>query len=142
MHPTYEDAGHGACDLRDPRIAEIVENALLHFDGQRYRLLEWCIMPNHVHVLIETASGHALGDVVQSWKSFTAKKANQILGRSGKFWMADYYDRFVRDENHLIAVRRYIRENPVNAGLCDRAEEWRFGSGWGEDRAGGPRTQN
>jgi putative transposase len=55
---SYLDAGHGACHLRDPRIAELVQNALLHFDGQRYRLIEWAIMPNHVHVLIEQMEGH------------------------------------------------------------------------------------
>ncbi|MDS4068648.1 MAG: transposase, partial [Candidatus Competibacter sp.] len=138
----YEDAGHGACHLREPSIAAMVEEALLHFDGERYCLLEWCIMPNHVHVLIETRPGHALGDVVQSWKSFTAKEANRILGRSGTFWMADYYDRYIRDEQHLAAVRSYIRENPVKANLCSEAEGWRFGSAWGERRARGPRTQD
>ena len=53
----YEDAGHGACWLRDDRIAHIVQDALLHFDGERYRLIAWCIMPNHVHTLIETLPG-------------------------------------------------------------------------------------
>ena len=130
MLDKYEDAGHGACHLRQPEIAALVENALRHFDGERYRLLEYCIMPNHVHVLVETVPGHTLSDVVQSWKSFTAKKANQILGQTGKFWMADYFDRYIRNEDHLTTVRRYIRENPVKAGLCERAEEWRFGSAW------------
>ena len=138
----YEDSGHGACHLREPGIAMIVEEALLHFDGERYRLLEWCVMPNHVHVLVETVPGHALGDMVQSWKSFTAKEANRILGRSGKFWMADYYDRYIRDERHLAATCAYIRGNPVKAGLCEREEAWRFGSAWGGERAGGPRTQD
>ena len=124
----YEDAGNGACHLRDPRIGMIMEQALLHFDGQRYSLIEWCVMPNHVHVLIETIRGHALSDVVHSWKSFTAKEANRILERRGKFWRADYYDRYVRDERHLATVRAYIRQNPVKAGLCERAEAWRFGS--------------
>ncbi|HOV21018.1 hypothetical protein [Ottowia sp.] len=54
------DAGHGECLLREPALAQTVENALLHFDGQRYRLLAWVVMPNHVHALIETQSGHAL----------------------------------------------------------------------------------
>ena len=144
----YADAGHGTCWLRDPRIAELVEHALLHFDGERYRLLEWCIMPNHVHVLIETLPGYPLGDVVRSWKTFTAREANQLLDRTGSFWMVDYFDRFVRDERHLAAVRAYIRENPVKAGLCATAEEWRWGSawaGWGRNleagRAGDLRTQ-
>ncbi len=58
----YEDAGHGACHLRDPRIAELVQNALFHFDGTRYRLLAWCLMPNHVHVLIRMGAGNAPGN--------------------------------------------------------------------------------
>jgi REP element-mobilizing transposase RayT len=135
----YEDAGHGACWLRDPRIAELVQSALLHFDGQRYRLLEWCVMPNHVHVLIEIVPGHALSDVVRSWKTFTAREANRLLGRDGAFWMPDYFDRYVRDERHLAAVRRYILENPVKAGLCGAAEEWAWSSA-GKGRARGPRT--
>ena len=124
----YEDAGHGACYLRQAKIARLVQTALLHFDSERYRLLEWCIMPNHVHVLIEQLPGHRLADVVQAWKSFTAKQANRILGRSGSFWMPDYYDRFVRDDQHLAAVRRYIRDNPVKAGLCEDATEWPWSS--------------
>jgi REP element-mobilizing transposase RayT len=137
----YEDAGHGACHLREPRIAMLVEEAFFFFDGERYRLLEWSVMPNHVHVLVETMPGHVLGDVVQSWKSFTAKEANRILGRNGKFWMADYFDRFIREERHLAAARSYIRANPVKAGLCNREQGWRFGSAWEGERAGGPRTQ-
>ncbi|MBU1208886.1 MAG: DUF1156 domain-containing protein [Proteobacteria bacterium] len=122
----YEDAGHGACYLRDERIAELVQNALFHFDGERYRLLTWCIMHNHVHVLVETMQGWPLGDVVHSWKSFTAKEANKVLGRSGKFWMKDYFDRFIRDEFHFAGVKEYIENNPVKAGLCRSPEEWRF----------------
>jgi putative DNA methylase len=145
----YEDAGYGACHLRDPRLAALVQEALLHFDGRRYKIIDRCVMPNHVHVLIETVPGHALGDVVQSWKSYTAKEANKILGSSGTFWMADYFDRYIRNETHLAAVRSYIRENPVRARLCATAAEWRFGSAWEgreeeeeeeEERAGGPRT--
>lgn len=142
----YEDAGHGACWLGDPRIAQIVEDALLHFDGERYHLLEWCIMPNHVHVLIETIQGHPLSDVIRSWKTFTAREANHLLGRGGKFWMEDYFDRYVRDERHLLAVCEYIRMNPVKAGLAERPEEWRWSSAWhegewGGGRVGDPRTQ-
>jgi hypothetical protein len=64
------DAGSGACWLRLPEIARIVENALLHFDGERYRLLAWTIMQNHVHVLIEPMNDQRLGDIVSSWKRF------------------------------------------------------------------------
>lgn len=130
----YEDAGHGACHLRNPTVAAVVEDALLHFDGDRYRLLAWCIMPNHVHAMAEIVESHRLPDVVHSWKSFTAKEANRLLRRDGEFWMADYFDRFIRDERHLRAAVEYIHYNPVKAGLVDRAEDWRFSSAWERGR--------
>lgn len=98
---SWLDAGHGECWLRDPRVAELVENALLHFDGERYRLLAWCVMPNHVHVVAHFDQGHSLADVVHSWKSFTASEANRILRRRGAFWFREYWDRFIRDDRHL-----------------------------------------
>lgn len=81
----YLDAGHGSCSLRDERVARLVEEALLHFDGLRYHLLAWVIMPNHVHTLIEILPGYPLAEVVHTWKSFTAKRANTILSGSGIF---------------------------------------------------------
>jgi len=122
------DAGHGACWLRRPDIAQVVDEALRYFDGARYRLLAWAVMPNHVHVLIETFEGHPLPGVIQSWKSFTAKRANALLGRTGVFWERDYFDRYIRDDAHLAAVVRYIEHNPVKAGLANRPEDWPWGS--------------
>jgi REP element-mobilizing transposase RayT len=132
----YEDAGHGACWLADPRLAELVEHALLHFDAVRYRLLEWCVMPNHVHTLLETMDGHPVPDVVRSWKTFTAREGNRLLGREGPFWMRDYFDRFIRDEVHLAVAREYVRGNPVKVRLCATPEAWRWSSAWGG--LGGP----
>ena len=134
----YEDAGHGQCWLGQEELAQIVEDALLHFDGQRYRLLAWCVMPNHVHAVIETVEGSPVADVIHSWKSYTSKEANRILGRSGPFWMADYFDRFIRDENHLRQAIAYAEENPVKAGLIAQAKEWKYSSAWhSKDPAGG-----
>ena len=124
----YAGQGHGACWLREERIAGQVEDALLHYDGVRYRLLSWVIMPNHVHAMIETTPGFPLEAVVHSWKSFTAKQVNKILGRSGQVWEEDYFDRYIRDENHLSTVVDYIEQNPVKAGLVDTASDWRWSS--------------
>jgi len=110
--------------LRDPVSARIVENALGFFDGERYRLLSWVIMPNHVHVLIEQIPGYRLGDIVHSWKGFTAKQINHLRGRQGAFWAPDYYDRFVRDAVHFESALAYIRNNPVKAGLVAVPEDW------------------
>jgi putative DNA methylase len=122
------DAGHGECPLKNPKIAEIVESALVHFDGRRYRLLAWCVMPNHAHALIEELPGYSLDSVVQSWKSFTSKEANRQLGRHRRFWMPEYYDRFIRDEVHFWNALRYVEQNPVKARLARAAEDWPFGS--------------
>ena len=124
----YLDSGHGACWLRQPDIAALVEGALRHFDGERYRLLAWCIMPNHVHVLIETKEGFPLGSVLHSWKSFTSGEANKLLGRRGEFWQREYLDRYVRNAEHYAAVIAYIEGNPVNAGLARLKTEWSWSS--------------
>jgi putative DNA methylase len=126
----YEDAGHGDCWLRDERIATLVEDALLHFDGQRYRLIAWCVMPNHVHGLIETTDMWPLASILHSWKSYTAHRANEIIRRSGDFWFREYFDRFIRDEDHFRSAITYIERNPVKAGLTRVPEEWRWSSAW------------
>jgi hypothetical protein len=93
----YLDHGAGSCPLRTPSIAEIVAKALRHFDGKRYRLFAWCVMPNHVHVVARLFPGQTLTSVVHSWKSFSAKEANKLLHCSGSFWQREYYDHLIRD---------------------------------------------
>jgi putative DNA methylase len=122
------DRGLGACWLKEPSVAGVVERALLHFDGTRYRLHAWVIMPNHVHSLVSLNDCETLSAVVHSWKSYTAKAANRLIGRSGAFWQTEYYDRKIRDERHFETAVAYIESNPVRAGLCSSTTEWRFGS--------------
>jgi len=124
----YLDLGTGEQWLSRPPIAELVEQALLWFDAQRYCLHAWVLMPNHVHVLITPRLGNDLSEILQSWKSFTAKKANELLGRTGAFWQQEYFDRFVRHEQHFEDALKYIEFNPVKAGLCNHPESWRFSS--------------
>ncbi len=122
------DVGLGACWLRNPEIAKLTEEALLHFDGKHHRMLAWCIMPNHVHAVTEMMHDHSLSDVVKSWKSFTARQANARLRRTGAFWGADYFDRYMRDEDHLMRTIHYVENNPVKAGLVEAASDWPWSS--------------
>ena len=122
------DRGLGACFLRDPRVGRLVDDALLAFDGERYRLLAWVVMPNHVHAVIETVHGHPLPGIVKSWKAFTAAKANALLNRRGRFWQPDYFDRYIRNERHLAAALHYVEANPVRAGLVPTPSDWPHGS--------------
>ena len=123
----YIDRGYGDCSLRDPRIAQIVQDNLWHHDDVKYRLLAWCIMPNHVHTLIELVQT-PLGEILKSWKSYTAKQANRLMHRAGMFWEEDYFDHYIRDEEHFRQVARYIEANPVKARLVRTQEEWAWSS--------------
>ena len=124
------DSGHGCGALARTDVGELVEDALLHFDAERYRLHAWCLMPNHVHVLITPLSERTLSAIVHSWKSFTAKKANVLLRAEGAFWAQEYFDRAIRDHVHYSNVVEYFAMNPVTAGLCGKAGSWRFSSSW------------
>ena len=138
--------------LSDPRIAELVRGNLYHHNSNKYHLIAYCIMPNHVHVLfqpIDVATGgppvglittgeppvattigeqlvaqSPLARIMHSLKSYTAHEANHILNRAGAFWQAESYDHWVRDDDELERILNYVRANPVKAGLVERPELW------------------
>jgi REP element-mobilizing transposase RayT len=120
----HMDRGDGACWLRVPAVAEAVESAFTFRDGEAYLLHAWVVMPNHVHVLLTPQGDATLAGILKSWKSFTSKEANRLLGRQGTFWQADYWDRSIRNQAHFDRARDYIENNPVKAGLCLTPERW------------------
>lgn len=135
----YLDKGAGSCLLKEPELASIVENAFLHFDGERYRLLSWVVMPNHIHLMAEFHEGIRLDQVIHSWKSYTSNQINSVLGRSGTLWHREFFDRYVRDYDHFQTLLQYIHQNPVKAKLCKEPSEWRWSSAYhGRLEAGGP----
>jgi type I restriction enzyme R subunit len=111
------DACHGACVLKRPELSQIVANCLLHFDGDRYDLADFVVMPNHVHVLAAFPDEEAMLQQCDSWKHFTATKINRELGASGRFWQQDDFDHLVRSLEQFEYLRRYIAENPHRANL-------------------------
>jgi leucyl-tRNA synthetase/REP element-mobilizing transposase RayT len=111
------DAGSGSCVLRNPEVRGSVTQALRHFDGERYHLHAFVVMPNHVHVLFSPVEGHRISDILHSWKSFTSKQIGKILGEGGQLWQPEYYDRLIRSERHFYKVLGYISENPEKACL-------------------------
>ena len=134
------DAGHGCCVLRQPAAAECVVKTWQRFAGERYDLIAWVLMPNHVHVLIRVYERISLGRMVQSWKSYTGRRIAELgLGAPGLAapmgdgtatspWMRDYLDRFIRDEKHFRAAVEYIHGNPVKARLVNNPEDWPWSS--------------
>jgi len=147
----YLDAGRGDCWLKETRVAEIVAQALRFFVNSRYALGAWVVMPNHVHVLVRPLGEHTLDSILKSWKGFTAREANKILGRTGEhFWAHEYYDHWLRDDEEKARLTAYIHDNPRVAGLCERPEDWLWstahprwqGGGKGGSKASLPADKN
>ncbi|MDW7992967.1 MAG: transposase [Anaerolineae bacterium] len=115
--------------LEDPRIASLVAESLQYWNGKTYDLLAFCVMPNHVHLVctpLEEADGEyfPLSAILHSLKGYTARRANQILSRTGPFWQRESYDHVVRNERELIRIIQYVQNNPVAAGLVQNWQEW------------------
>jgi REP element-mobilizing transposase RayT len=111
------DSCHGECVLRQPSIAKIVSDSLLSFDGRRYKVTDFVVMPNHVHLLVSFSPGFDMLRQCANWKHFTARAINAHLGRSGRFWQTDGYDHLVRSPEQFLTLRTYIADNPVRARL-------------------------
>jgi putative DNA methylase len=124
----YLDRSGGEAFLRLAEIAKMIEENLLRFDGVKYKLHAWVIMPNHVHILFTPVNGYKLSLIMHSIKSYTANPANGLLGRSGDFWAREYFNRYIRDGGHFSNTVAYIHDNPVKAGLCAAAGDWAFSS--------------
>jgi menaquinone-specific isochorismate synthase len=116
------DEGRGSCLLRAPEAATLVEAGLKHFDGARYTLIAWCVMPNHVHVVVQPTEGQELSAILHSWKSFTAHELKKRglaanLAAAG-VWQPESYDQLIRSEDELERIIAYVMGNPAKAGLA------------------------
>lgn len=119
------DACHGSCVLGQPEIADIVQNSFLHFNGDRYELLRFVIMPNHIHLLATFPDKEAMLAQCDSWKHFTGREINRRLGTQGRFWQQDAFDHLVRHEHQFRRLCDYIAQNPVKAHLRpNQARVW------------------
>lgn len=124
--------------LAQREIAQIVADVIYALDGERYRLIAYCLMPNHVHLAIDTAgysieplhqgatATYPLTDTLKRLKGRTARYCNQTLGRSGSFWHHESYDHVIRDQGEYQRIIWYILNNPVKAGLAEYWEDWKF----------------
>lgn len=143
----YLDRGIGECHLREPQIAKIAGEAMLHFHNERYELLAWCVMPNHVHALVHVWDW-PLWKMVQNWKIRVENRRRRAwlaerrapsrqasatdINTPGRCpalrWQREYWDTFMRDEEQQRIAIRYIENNPVKAKLCRTTEDWSFSS--------------
>ena len=127
----FLDNGYGSCFLKDKDVGRIVADAILFHADKKYKLIAWVVMPNHIHFLVVPFENVKLAEITHSIKSYTAKEANKLLKRTGKFWQAESFDRYVRNYEHYIKTIDYIENNPVKAGLCKDFRDWELSSVFG-----------
>jgi len=113
------DRGYGECVLKRPSLAGIVVEGLLHFDGDRYELSDFVVMPNHVHVLAGLLGDTDVVTQCCSWKKNMALRINRALDRRGRFWHQESFDHLVRSAEQFESLRQYVAENPKKAGLSE-----------------------
>jgi len=122
-----ESGEYGIDYLMKEELAEICKFTLHFADGTEYKLICFCIMPNHIYVIFELLPGNkSISKIMQSIKGISAIKCNSILNRQGKFWQDESFDRLIRDEKELFFIIRYILLNPVNAGLVKNWHDWKY----------------
>lgn len=118
--------------LKNPKLAQMVKDALHHLDNQKYRLDAYSIMHNHVHIVIkprqkENGESLAISNIMRGLKGFTARECNIALKRTGEpFWQAESYDHVVRNEKEWHRIMWYVLNNPVKAGLADDWRDWKW----------------
>lgn len=108
----YLENGYGKCWLKYPEIREIIINSLEFYRGERYEIIGYVIMPNHVHLLIMPANGYELKKIMRDLLHFTAFSINKKVGNKGKLWFSDYFDRTIRSQKHYVFYVEYMRNNP------------------------------
>ncbi|WP_156345582.1 transposase [Verrucomicrobium spinosum] len=129
MIERYLDQGAGACWLQRPEVAQMAVEALKHFNGIRYELDEWVIMPNHIHLVLLPLANHSLSSILHSRKRLIAREANKLIGKTGEsFWQPESYDHWIRSDEEMARIKEYVRQNPVKGRLCESADEWPWGS--------------
>jgi len=153
MFSRYDDAldtANAPSWLREPAVAAIIRENLYHHHGVKFQLLAYCVMPTHMHVVLQPFESAltvpknidvapsfgleqgdqvgVLGKIMHSLKSYTANRANEYLQRGGAFWQKESYDHWILDIDELERIVAYVMANPVKAGLCRQPHEWEFSS--------------
>lgn len=124
----YSRLCRGSGLLEKPEIAQIVQDAICFKRMERHLLHAWCVIRNHVHVVLTPLSPHELNEIMHSIKSFSSLKINKLLSRKGALWERESFDHLIRSVDQFEAICSCTVENPVKAGLCATPEEWRFSS--------------
>lgn len=123
----YLDRGRGSCWLAKDNIAPIIANCFVHDEGKKYAMFAWCVMPNHIHAVLQPLGTNSLPSIICGWKTYSSRESNILLDRNGTFWHAEYYDHVIRNDRELQHCISYTWNNPDVAGLKDWGWRWKCG---------------
>lgn len=118
-------------NLSKPENLEIITQSLQYWHGKKLKNHAFCIMPNHIHWVLELLDKDLDGktiylqDILQSVKRFTSNRINKIENRKGTLWQKESFDTTIRDDRHLYFAKKYTLYNPVKAGLVSDWHNWR-----------------
>jgi len=117
--------------LKEDNVAEIVANAIHYHEGEWFDVEAYCIMPNHVHLVLTPYESSQIADysltkIMHNIRRNSANHANKVLGRTGSFWQHENYDHFARDESELERIIKYVLYNPVKANLVKEQQDWKW----------------
>ena len=123
----HHDAGHGSCVLTRNAAAQIVAAELTALLEWEIDVPHYSIMPNHWHaMLVPRDRSRSLSEIMRRVKGRSARAINALVGKSGRLWQPEWFDRWMRHEAEYEKCVRYIRNNPVKAGLVASADEHRW----------------
>lgn len=127
------DNGYGSCILREPDCAKLVQDSLLFLNGKRFDLRAWAVMPNHLHFLARFEAHQSLPDALHSLNSYTGHELKKLHPEMEVIWQIEYFDRYIRNEDHYWNAVNYIHNNPVVAKLCKQPEDFPWSSAFKEE---------
>ncbi|MDO9578731.1 MAG: transposase [Candidatus Cloacimonadales bacterium] len=126
----FLDSQRNNCWLSQADLRNIIIENLFYWNNLKYYLFAFCIMPNHVHIILKpklksSCSYESLSDIMFSMKSYTANECNKILDRNGSFWLHESYDHYIRNADEFDYYVDYVQQNPVKAGLIKKWSDWK-----------------
>jgi putative transposase len=134
------DSSSNGSLFSEQAYADVMQSALRFFDRDRYDLQAWCVMPNHVHVVLVTSPDVLLGTTIKSWKRFVSRQINEVRGTTGSVFASDYFDRFIRNVKQAETALHYVEANPVKAGIVQNASDYHWSSAYFRAKGWLPRT--
>jgi putative transposase len=129
QYDRYHDANETGINIARPDLAQLITTALLEKNGAIYEILYSCIMPNHIHLVLDTSVARypmTLSSILKKIKARSSRVINLYLKSTGSFWQSTSYSHLIRDDTELNKIGNYIIENPVKAGKVTNWEDWPY----------------